>query len=484
MKRLLLIAFTTLSIHAIAQTNSYPTTGDVTIYNYSPNLILQRNTTDGGFTEGIQTKLQDGTDNWYFGALHTGQWVVSKGNYANAKMTVLDNGNVGIGTTDPQAKLDVFKNATSNGNDLIANFKREEAATGGSGIVRIGNHNSADLEINSGYTRVGHRFGAYADFNIVNNNPGGVYGAINFVTNGTTRMAISANGNIGIGTMTPAGKLDLVDNNQHLSFLLNQKLTGIWPASADANTMTIQSSGIHAGNLAFATGNSEVIRITSGSNVGIGTTTPSAKLDIESSILLSYGAPTYGIGIKSTGVGGGGWARRYGFMKNSDNSLLGGFGAFGGENSLSYYWVGSEYDTPYMVWNTSGNVGIGTTNPAFKLDVLGTIRAKEVLVNLDGGADFVFEKDYKLLPIEHVANYVQENKHLPDIPSANEMVKNGVSMGDMQVKLLQKVEELTLYAIQQDKSKKELEVKLAKQESQYNALLEKVEMLTKQIEKK
>jgi hypothetical protein len=99
----------------------------------------------------------------------------------------------------------------------------------------------------------------------------------------------------------------------------------------------------------------------------------------------------------------------------------------------------------------NGNVGIGTATPNYKLDVLGTIRAKEVLVNLDGGADFVFEKDYKLLPIEHVASYVQKNKHLPDLPSANEMVKNGVSMGDMQVKLLQKVEELTLYAILQNK---------------------------------
>jgi hypothetical protein len=137
---------------------------------------------------------------------------------------------------------------------------------------------------------------------------------------------------------------------------------------------------------------------------------------------------------------------------------------------------GSNYNTKMTV-RESGNVGIGTTSPAYKLDVLGTIRAKEVLVNLDGGADFVFEKDYKLPTIEHVATYVQENKHLPDIPSANEMVKNGVSMGDMQVKLLQKVEELTLYAIQQNDSKKELETK-------YNALLEKVEILTKKIENK
>jgi len=55
---------------------------------------------------------------------------------------------------------------------------------------------------------------------------------------------------------------------------------------------------------------------------------------------------------------------------------------------------------------------------------------------------------------------VQENKHLPDIPSANEMVKNGVSMGDMQVKLLQKVEELTLYAIQQNKKIETLEKRI------------------------
>jgi hypothetical protein len=108
-------------------------------------------------------------------------------------------------------------------------------------------------------------------------------------------------------------------------------------------------------------------------------------------------------------------------------------------------------------------VAIGTSkvDEGFQLTVAGKISAREIKVTTDAGADFVFEKDYKLPTIEHVANYVQENKHLPDIPSANEMVKNGVSMGDMQVKLLQKVEEQTLYIIELNKQvqilKKQLE---------------------------
>jgi hypothetical protein len=166
-------------------------------------------------------------------------------------------------------------------------------------------------------------------------------------------------------------------------------------------------------------------------------------------------------------------------------------------NSCAGFGCGTYSGNLYHSFDASGNVfhagnvGIGTQHPAYKLDVLGTIRAKEVLVNLDGGADFVFENGYKLPNIEHVANYVKENKHLPDIPSANEMVKNGVNMGDMQVKLLQKVEELTLYAIEQNKEiveqrkdRKSLEERLIKQEEQYNELLKRVENLSKQQETK
>ncbi len=108
---------------------------------------------------------------------------------------------------------------------------------------------------------------------------------------------------------------------------------------------------------------------------------------------------------------------------------------------------------------SAGNLGVGTTDPQYKLDVNGTVRAREVLIDLDGGADFVFEESYALRPLDEVSRFIQTNKHLPEIPSAADMVENGVDMGEFQIKLLQKIEELTLYIIEQEKRIKELEKK-------------------------
>ncbi|SHL80400.1 hypothetical protein SAMN05444484_102631 [Flavobacterium chilense] len=102
-------------------------------------------------------------------------------------------------------------------------------------------------------------------------------------------------------------------------------------------------------------------------------------------------------------------------------------------------WNGSDYSNyDRMVITWQGNVGIGTVNPAYKLDVCGTIRAKEVKVDLLGGCDFVFEDDYKLMDLNKLEEFVTKNKHLPEIAPEKEMIANGLEMKEFQMKLLQK----------------------------------------------
>jgi hypothetical protein len=111
-------------------------------------------------------------------------------------------------------------------------------------------------------------------------------------------------------------------------------------------------------------------------------------------------------------------------------------------------------------------VGIGTTSPQAKLEVKGKIIATEVLIqNMDDFADFVFDKNYRLPTLNEVKTYIKDNGHLPDIPSSEDVKIKGMSLVEMQVKLLQKVEELTLYTIKQQDEIKSLKEKLEKLQS-------------------
>ncbi|WP_020529777.1 tail fiber protein [Flexithrix dorotheae] len=99
-----------------------------------------------------------------------------------------------------------------------------------------------------------------------------------------------------------------------------------------------------------------------------------------------------------------------------------------------------------------GKVGIGTDNPQNKLSVKGTIWAEKVKISLNDAADWVFEENYNLRPLSEVEAFIKTHKHLPDIPSADEFRQNDLDVAQMNNKLLQKIEELTLYMIEQDKT--------------------------------
>jgi len=97
---------------------------------------------------------------------------------------------------------------------------------------------------------------------------------------------------------------------------------------------------------------------------------------------------------------------------------------------------------------SSGPVKIGTSSAgSHKLAVNGSIRSKEINVEANGWADFVFDEEYKLMPLSELETFIQKYGHLPNVPTEAEVMENGVNLKEMNVKLLEKVEELTLYVI-------------------------------------
>lgn len=280
-------------------------------------------------------------------------------------------------------------------------------------------------------------------------------------------------GNVGIGTTTPTALLNISQNIGEIGDYTLQR----WDYGA-VPTFNLQlkqhiSSGLATWGFDLTNGGISYPNtlVLNNDNVGIGTTSPNAKLHIAtntasgtSDVLNQY---TWSSDLVN-------WGLRFEQQFNASFSRI------------QYNWImkaGTSSDVPMMSF-VNGLVGIGTQSPDQKLTVNGTIHAKEIKVDLSVPApDYVFKKSYKLKSLSEVAKYVALNKHLSEIPSAKVMEQNGVNVSELNMKLLQKVEELTLYLIEKDKQLDSEHKANQAQQTQIDQLKQQLQALTKEIHK-
>ncbi len=187
-------------------------------------------------------------------------------------------------------------------------------------------------------------------------------------------------------------------------------------------------------------------------NVGIGTTSPAYKLDISGGatpVRIVSNAYTTNFDTTET-------LQMLSLGKATDpRTLTFGYMNYFGTTPVNFV---RSIIAPLLITQSGGadlvlnggNVGIGTTAPTYPLTVNGTVRAKEVIVNT-GWSDYVFAPGYRLAPLSEIEQQIKEEHHLSGIPSSAEVKAAGINIGEMQAKLLAKVEELTLHQIEQEK---------------------------------
>ncbi|MCZ8217573.1 MAG: hypothetical protein O9262_15115 [Cyclobacteriaceae bacterium] len=315
-------------------------------------------------------------------------------------------GKVGIGTNSPEAKLSIIGNATA---------LELDTEPSGSFILSYNRSSSTFKPL----------FLRGSDFNFMINDQG--------------KFFINNTGNVGIGTSTPGGKLVVSENGTAItigsgSIGFNRNYVDGYIYNNNSTAWQINGNNDGFGISGFNGAINQPFKILNDGKIGIGTPTPDEDLTVKgvTKIYPNKTGDARSFLVRSTFL-------NHSFIDNNYPVVL----ATGGGNQ------------PLIL--DAARVGIGTNDPKNKLSVNGTVWATEVKVSLTDGVDWVFEDDYDLRTLEEVEEFIKQNKHLPEIPSAEEFRKNDLNVAEMDNKLLQKIEELTLYMIDMNKRMGQLE---------------------------
>ncbi|WP_051263642.1 hypothetical protein [Tenacibaculum ovolyticum] len=415
------------------------------------------------------------------------QWDTSSTN----KLTTLKK--VGIGTNTPSSSvLGTILEVNANG-DIFP-------------TIRLGRENGTEKE-NTNYDFLVSSSG---DLAIRNKGQGYPILIKDGTPTGTYGLTINNEGNIGIGTTNPNAKLDIQNGGQRLTFLQGNNTSG-YKLDIGLNddgvnfTNNSASRGFNLVNtkqrIEFLTGNNTShYKLSVGVNDdGVNFSNNSASrgfnlVNTKQRIEFLTGNNTslykLSVGVNDDGV------------NFSNNSASRGFNLVNtkqriefltGNNTSHYKLSVGVNDDGVNFTNNSASRGFNFQNINGNLLKIsnkgnaalnGKFEAKEIKVTNTPTADFVFEKNYNLPSLKSIEKHIKEKKHLPEIASAREMKKDGVNIGDFQIQLLQKIEELTLYTIEQEKKIKSLEKQNYKIEKQEKKIERLESLLEKLLENK
>lgn len=323
------------------------------------------------------------------------------------------------------------------------------------------------------------------------------------------QTSTSASTNVGIGVYDPHSNLEVGNQNGGKITISTAGASGTsaipkYPTLEFAGylnspkvrmTATEETGNIYGSKFSIllndntnATNMAERFSILYNGNVGLGSPQPREKLDVLGNIVAGSTSSTEGVNAFSIRYENGA-LNNWGALRSSGATYM----SYGVKaNGTNVGWLSSDgvlnFAKTAVTLDNEGfrflaaspqQVAINTPvtlNEIMRININGNtalqgkFEAKEIKVTLTPTADFVFEENYNLPNLEEVAKHIKEKKHLPEIASAKVMEKEGVNVGEFQIKLLQKIEELTLYAIKQERQLKDQEEKIQKLEGENSDL--------------